>query len=322
VKVLGTGGTIASRATGAGVVASVGAESLLSSVQVAGVVCTAEEVLQLGSYRFHEQDLRTVAAAAVTAAADGAFDGVVVTHGTDTMEESAFLADLVHAGSAPIVFCGAQRNADEPDTDGPRNLTDAIRLAAHPSARDLGTVICMAGRAWPAREARKLHTSAVDAFGAPDAGAVATVAGASVRVVATPRRELRFASELLERPLPRVDLVTAYAGIDGAPLHAAVERGARGIVVAAFGSGNVTDELADAICKAVASGVPVVVTSRCSGGRVVPTYGGPGGGDELARNGAIFAGALSPPHARLLLALQLSCNADPATVADAIARCG
>jgi L-asparaginase len=319
VRVIATGGTIASQPAPGGVVASRGADELLASAGVEGVRCTTQQVLQLGSYRFAEQDVRTVAAAAVDAACQGDVDGVVVTHGTDTMEESAFLADLVHAGDRPIVFCGAQRHASEPDGDGARNLRDAVRLAAHPEARGLGVAICMAGHAWPARHATKVHSLDVDAFAAGDAGAVAAVDDERVAVLAVPRRPDPLPRTLLDRPLPSVQIIPAYAGVDGTLLQAALDAGARGLVVAAFGIGNVTDALADAAGEAIAAGVPVVVTSRCAAGPVRPVYGGPGGGAQLAERGAIFAGRLRPPHARLLLAAALSIADRPSEVGGVVA---
>lgn len=321
VRVIGTGGTIASRQSnqGDGAVASIGADALVASVVVPGVRCVASEVLRKGSYRFAEDDLRAVARAAVTAAQAADCDGVVVIHGTDTLEESAFLTDLVHVGAAPIVFCGAQRAADQPDADGPRNLEDAVRLAADPGASGLGVAICLASSAWPARWATKLHTSALSPFGSAEAGPLATVDQGRVRVRALPRREAVLGPGLLELELPRVELLTAYAGADGALLRAATAAGARGVVVAAFGIGNVTDDLAAAIREALAEGVAVMVSSRCAGGAVEPLYGGPGGGVELARAGAVFAGALRPSQARLLLAAGLSSGRSSADLADFVA---
>jgi L-asparaginase len=306
VRVLTTGGTIASRAAAGGVVASAGPDELLAGLEAQGVHCVAEEVTRLGSYRFGDDELRAVVRAALQAATAPGTDGVVVTHGTDTMEESAFLADVVHDGPAPIVFCGSQRDGSQPDGDGPRNLADAVRLAADPAANGLGAVICMAGWAWPGRYAVKAHSTRLDAFRAPEAGPLASVANGAVRLLASPRRAETFAPDLLAHPLPRTDIVPAYVGADGTLIDAARAAGARGVVVAAFGSGNVTPPMAEAIGDAVADGVPVVITSRCAAGPTLPHYGGPGGGAGLAAAGAIFGGGLRASHARLLLSLALA----------------
>jgi L-asparaginase len=318
VRVLTTGGTIASRAAAGGVVAADGPEELLAGLEADGVHCVAEEVTRLGSYRFGDAELRVVVRAALDAAATPGTDGVVVTHGTDTMEESAFLADVVHAGPAPIVFCGSQRDGSQPDGDGPRNLADAVQLAADPSAAGLGALICMAGWAWPGRHAVKAHSTRLDAFRAPEAGPLASVADGAVRVLAAPRRAPAFAPELLAHPLPRTDIVPAYVGADGTLIQAARTAGAHGVVVAAFGSGNVTPAMADAIAEAVTAGVPVLIASRCAAGATLPHYGGPGGSAGLAAAGAMFGGRLRAPHARILLSLALASSSDPGRVAEIV----
>lgn len=320
VRVLTTGGTIASRPVGADVVAKDGPEDLVSAIDVADVDLDVEEVMRVGSYRIEDDSLRQIARAAVVAAQE--CDGIVVTHGTDTMEETAFLADLVHSGPSPIVFTGAQRHAGEADRDGPRNLADAVRVAADGRLRETGATICMAGNVWLARFATKSHTLALDAFAAPDGGPAATCHGAEVRIAGRPVRPAGFPLSVLDQPLPRVDIVTAYVGVDGALVRAAVDAGAQGLVVAAFGAGNVTPAMADEIRAAVECGVAVVVTSRTGSGPVMARYGGPGGGAELARSGAILGGALRPTHARLVLALALASNQSRAAAAEAMERYG
>jgi L-asparaginase len=316
VRVLTTGGTIASRAAAGGVVASEGPAELLEGLVADGVRCIAEEVTRLGSYRFGDEELRAIARAALAAAVAPGTDGVVVTHGTDTMEESAFLTDVVYDGAAPIVFCGAQRDGSQPDGDGPRNLADAVRLAADPAARGLGALICMAGTAWPGRRAVKAHSTRLDAFRAPGAGPLASVFDAMVRVAAAPRRAPACPPELLASPLPRTDIVPAYVGADGALIRAVRAAGARGVVVAAFGSGNVTPAMADAIGETVTAGVPVLITSRCAEGPTLPHYGGPGGSASLAAAGAIFGGGLRASHARILLSIALAVCSGPDRIAE------
>jgi len=318
VHVLTTGGTIASRPGTGGVEVSDGPDAVLRGIDVGRVRLEATEILRTGGYRMTDAQLRRTARAVLEAVADGA-DGVAVTHGTDTMEETAFLTDLIHEGPVPVVFTGAQRNASEPDRDGPRNLEDAVRLAGTPAARGLGVIICMAGRAWPARHAVKVETLALDAFCSRDVGPLATVHGADVRVHARPAERRVLPADVLERPLPRVELVAAYAGADGSMVRAARDTGARGLVVMAFGTGNLPPGMTDALVAAIRGGVPVLVASRCAGGPTVPLYGGPGGGLELARAGALFAGLLHASHARLLLAAALSCAAGPEDVPALIA---
>jgi L-asparaginase len=224
----------------------------------------------------------------------------VVTHGTDTMEETVYLIDRVlPADAPPVVLTGAQRSADESDPDGPRNLRDAIRVAAAPQAQGRGAMIVFAGEIHPAREVRKVHTSAVCAFASPGHGPIGHVDGE--RVIFSRRPERRPPLPLPDE-LASVDLIRLYAGSDGRFLRNAVDSGARAIVLEGTGRGNANAQVVESVREAVAAGVPVVVCSRCIEGRVEPVYGR-GGGRDLAEAGAVFAGDLAGPKARVLLQL-------------------
>ena len=317
VHVLSTGGTIASRPGVDGrVLASDDVSALLESAGgVDGVEVTAEEVLRLGSYRLTLDDALQIARRARAAAA--AADGVVVTHGTDTMEESAYLVDLLHDGPQPVVFTGAQRNASTSDGDGPRNLRDAVRLAGDPAASGLGAVIAMAGRVLPARYATKVHTVDLAAFAAPGAGQLGAIDTDAVRLAAKPRRGPVFDLDALPAELPRVDLIPLQLGVDGTFLRAARQAGARGIVLEAFGAGNVTPAVLAETEKALSDDVLVLVSSRCAAGPVSAIYGA-GGGADLAAAGAVLAADLQAVKARLLLTVALGTTADPAAARAAL----
>jgi L-asparaginase len=235
--------------------------------------------------------------------------GVVVTHGTDTMEETVYLVDLLLDSETPVVLTGAQRGADEADTDGPRNLRDAIRTAHSPQARGYGAVIAFGGEIHAAREARKVHTSAVRAFGSPGYGPLGHVDGDVVAFWRLPRRQTP-----LPPPgrLPPVDLIRLYAGSDARFLRASVESGAAAVVLEGTGRGNANDEVVAAVRDAVAAGVHVAVCSRAAEGRVEPVYGR-GGGRDLAEAGALFAGDLAGSKARILLQVALGAGVEPAT---------
>ncbi|MDQ4019203.1 MAG: asparaginase [Actinomycetota bacterium] len=233
--------------------------------------------------------------------------GIVVTHGTDTMEESVYLVDRLLDSDKPVVFTGAQRAADEPDSDGPRNLGNAIRVALTPEARGRGALIVFDGEVHAAREARKVHTSALRAFASPGYGPLGHVDGTRVLLGRRPER-----SRPLPRPsaaLPRVDLIRLYAGADDILLHASLDAGSRAIVLEGTGRGNANERVLPGIEAAVQAGVPVVVCSRCVAGRVEPVYGR-GGGKDLAEAGAVFAGDLAGPKARVLLQLVLAAGLD------------
>jgi L-asparaginase len=242
--------------------------------------------------------------------------GVVVTHGTDTMEESCYLADLLLQSEKPAVFTGAQRAHDDPNPDGPSNILGAVRVAAAPAARGLGALICFADRIHAARDATKVSASALAAFQAYDKGALGEVDAGRVLIHRRPERRRTFAIDRLET---RVPLVRLYLGFDLALVEAALERGARGLVLEAFGRGNGPAALVPIVRAAVAAGVPVVVTSRCPSGRVEPIYG-KGGGKDLADAGAIFSGDLKGPKARLLLMVLLATPETKDRIAEVFAE--
>jgi L-asparaginase len=307
VHLLATGGTIASREGPDGLAAVTPATELLAAAGCpAGLTVTASDLGTVGSFAFTTSDLRGLVAEARRCLSDGV-DGVVVTQGTDTMEESAYLADLLHDDPRPIVFTGAQRPFDAAAADGPGNLADALRVAASPAARDLGALLCFDGLAFAARGVRKIDTLRSGAFGAPGRGPVLRLAGGSVLPLARPARPAPLPLDLAV-DLPRVDVVACYLGMDTALLHAAVAAGAAGLVLEAFGAGNVPPGIAEATEELVAAGVPVLVCSRVPAGPVAPLYAT--GGARLARAGAVFAGDLSPWQGRLLLAAALALAPD------------
>jgi L-asparaginase len=237
---------------------------------------------------------------------------VVVTHGTDTMEETVFLIDrLLPDEAPPVVLTGAQRPADDTDRDGPRNLRDAIRVAASPEAGGRGAMIVFGGEIHAARDVRKVHTSAVRAFASPGYGPIGHVDGE--RVVFSRRPERRPPLPVPDE-LAAVDLIRLHAGSDARFLRTAVESGVRAIVLEGTGRGNANEQVVEGVREAVAAGVPVVVCSRCAEGRVEPVYGR-GGGRDLAEAGALFAGDLAGAKTRVLL--QLARGAVAAVAAEA-----
>ena len=225
-------------------------------------------------------------------------DGVVVTQGTDTLEETSFLADLLIEGPKPLVFTGAQLAHDHPQSDGPRNLLNSIRAAAADAAAGLGVLACFNAELHAARDVTKVHTSAIETFQSHGHGAVGVVDGEQVVIHRRPQLRVHL------RPLglgKRIALIKAVLGIDDRLLDPIRSSGIDGLVVEAFGRGNVSAELGRGLVRLCGDGVPVIVTSRCPSGRVMPIYGGGGGGRDLEDAGAIFAGDLKGAKARLLL---------------------
>jgi L-asparaginase len=228
--------------------------------------------------------------------------GVVVTHGTDTLEESAYLCARSIGPDKPVVFTGAMRAASDLGWDGPANLLDAARVAASGEAAGYGTMVVMGSRIYAGLDVTKVHTHALDAFESPGLGPIGVVDDGQVIF----RRTVANGAAILEPAslgLP-VDIVHAWAGADARLVDASLAT-ARGLVVAAMGRGNVPPPMADGIARWIAGGKPVVITSRTMRGRVGPTYGYPGGGRRLTELGAILGGSRRPPQARIELALGL-----------------
>lgn len=236
--------------------------------------------------------------------------GVIVSHGTDTLEETAYFLDLTVASDKPIVLIGAQRNASEKDFDGPRNLFNAVRISISPEAKGKGAMVAMNNQINAAREVVKTHTSDVETFKSGDYGFLGIADHDRVIFYRSPTRRQHIAIQQAE--LPYVEIVSMFGGADGAMVNAAVAAGAKGIIIQALGWGNVNKPMYAAIKEAVSKGTTVVISTRVPNGRVLPVYGFEGGGKTLQQAGAIFADNLSPQKARILLmlAMQTSNKAD------------
>ena len=228
-------------------------------------------------------------------------DGVVVAQGTDTLEEVAYLVARSISSDKPVVFTGAMRTADDLSWDGPINLVDAVRVAASASAFGQGTLIVLGSRILTALDAVKVEARLPDAFDSPGVGAVGEVDGSQVLFRRNVRRRPVLAPPGLASP---VDIVYAYVGCDGRLVDAARAE-AVGLVIGALGRGNSNEPFFAAIERWLDTGKPVVVSSRVSRGRLGAVYGFRGGGRDLARAGAIFAGWRRPSHARIDLMLAL-----------------
>ncbi len=241
--------------------------------------------------------------------------GVIVSHGTDTLEETAWFLDLAVDSPKPIVLIGAQHNASERDFDGPRNLFNAARICVSPEARNKGAMIALNDQINAARDVTKTNTSSVETFKSGDWGFLGYADVDRVLFTRAPLRRQHVpvlpAKDGKATVLPRVDVIPMYGGADGVLLRASLAAGARGIVIQGLGWGNVNLPLYDAIGEAIKKGVPVVVTIRAPSGRVQPWYGWKGGGKTLQDLGAIFGDDLSPNKARILLMLALQTTSNP-----------
>jgi L-asparaginase len=240
-------------------------------------------------------------------------DGVVVVQGTDVLEETAFAWDLLHASEAPVVVVGAMRNAGDADYDGPHNVTDAVRVAADPRMRGEGVVVVMAGQILPADDVTKTNSHALDTFQALNTGRLGHIDADTV-VLERGRGRRGTLATRPDRAAEPVALLTAVVSTDGDLIRAALAQGATGIVLEATGSGNTDPDLLAAAVEAMEAGVPVALTTRCASGAVGPLYGFPGGGRSWLEAGAIMAGTLSGPKARIAMALGLGAGLDRASL--------
>jgi L-asparaginase len=313
VVVLGTGGTIAGRAASGGdnigyTAGQVGVADLLGGIDAPeGLELVAEQVAQLDSKDMSFDTWLQLAQRCACWLAEADVAGVVVTHGTDTIEETAFFLQTVLAPGKPVVLTCAMRPASSLSPDGPQNVRDAIAVAAAPAAKGV-TVVC-AGTIHSALDVQKVHTYRPDAFASGDAGPVGYVEeGAVRRLRQWPQTPAGKGSKILEaKPgaathWPRVEIVTSHAGASGAIIDlllqeraAGVAEPVRGLVLAATGNGTVHHALEAAALRAQGAGLAVLRATRCASGRILPRP------DDRLRD----AGPLTPVKARIALMLEL-----------------
>ena len=301
VVVLSTGGTIASThdKTGAVVPTVTGSklvEPLSGTFDNNKLTLEVKDIAKLDSSAMTLDDTDSIITAVNKELRRDDVDGVVVTHGTDSMEETAIAVDTFQDSEKPVALTGAMRPFDDPNPDGPDNLALAVKTVTGPANRGRGTFIAFADQVIPARGAFKSDTSKADGF-------------ANNNGEKQPQRPkaLKF------KPLgnTRVDIIAAYPGAPADLIQRSLDSGAEGIVIEGMGAGNIGDELAQA-AQAAAKKVPVVLTTRVDHGPVEGIYGGAGGGATLADAGVISSGTLRAPQARMLLAAAITTDTDPA----------
>jgi len=342
VAVFTLGGTISmvTEPGSAGAAPVLGASQLLGSVPgLAGLPASPvlHDFRQLPSSALSIEDVLDLSGA-IAAELGAGCAGAVVVQGTDTIEETGYLLDLLHRGDQPVVVTGAMRTRDAAGADGPANMLAAIQAAASPDLAGLGVLVVFADEIHAARYARKAHTTSITAFTSPSAGPVGHVIEGRVRLLARPVRPVISlpggpggpggtggtggAGAAGGAPV-RVGLVTMALGDDGALLRAAADADVLdGLVVAGFGAGHVPPGVAG-IMYELASRMPVVIASRTGAGTVLEgTYGWVGSEIDLTSRDVISAGFLDPPKARLLLHLLLSRGATRADVVTAFAAAG
>lgn len=314
VKILTTGGTIASRydPVQKGFVPALSGAQLVEAVPELNEVARieVEPVASIGSSDMTPEIWRKLAQRTNEVLADPRFAGVVVTHGTDTMEETAYFLDLTVTSGKPVILVGAQRAASIKDTDGPRNLLSAVRVAVSPEAVGKGAMIVMNDEINAAREVTKTSTLDVGTFQSLEFGKLGYVRDEGVRFYRAPTRRQTIALEPAAK-LGRVEIVLHYAGADGSLIRALLERGGLdGLVIAGAGLGHVSGAMFEAIEQVRAKNIPVVVSTRVYTGRTLPLYAAKGSGVSLVNIGCVHADNLSPQKARVLLMLAMTRTQD------------
>ena len=302
VHVIGTGGTIASRADVGG---SVVADRAGDVLEVAGLDAkvTTEDVLHINSFHLTFADLLKIRAAVAQAVQHPDIDGIVITHGTDTMEETGFFLSLFHDSAKPVVLTGAQRAADLPNTDGPENLRQAVLAAGSAKLRGAGVVVGFDSQFHAARRTRKHHTLATSTFSGGTL--IAEFYHDEVTRLASPVTYPALAEPTDRFGTLNIPVIDAAPSTDAALFYAALEHGVDGVVLQGVGAGNAPPPFTEAVKAAVAAGVPVVLSTRVPSGPVAPIYGN-GGAVTLLDAGAMSANQLNTYQARILLAVLVS----------------
>ena len=308
VTLLTLGGTIfmTQDASGGHAAPDDDAAARLAGTLVDGVALTPHQIANVSSSDVRPRHLRAVLERA-RRAVDGGADGVVLTHGTDTLEESAFLLHRFWDREAPLVVTGAMRPASAPGADGPANLRDAVAAAASPTTRGLGVLVVFDGQVHLADQVTKTSSRALSAFASEPSGPVGMVDGADVRLLHRGPGRAALRSGTLPESLPRVP--TVMAGLDDdLDLLEHVPAGAiAGLVIAGVGMGHVSPAAMPRLRDLISAGVPVVVATRiASGGTSTHHYAYPGSEVDLLDAGAVMAGFLPPAKARLLLQVLLT----------------
>ncbi|MHB1654362.1 MAG: asparaginase [Desulfitobacteriaceae bacterium] len=314
VIIIATGGTIAMKKNGLGesLPAVSGRELLQSVPDLENIAaCEVVEFSNVASCNMDPQTLVKLSAVVQQCLADSGIAGIVITHGTDTLEETAFFLELTIEDKRPIILTAAQRDASEADSDGPRNIKNAVRVAADPDAMDRGVMVLLNEEIHCARHVTKAHTSSVAAFYSGPFGLLGYCDVDRINWY-HPHKAGRFFA--LPERVPKVIPLLVFTGMESSILRHLMTQGTEGFVLEAFGRGNMPPELENGIEWASQKGIPIVVSSRSPYGRVLPIYAYTGGGARLKKLGCIFSEGLSTAKSRLLLMLALSVTQDFAEI--------
>ncbi len=320
VAILATGGTIAGTASSATQTTGYKAADLTIQTLIDAVPqmkefaeVTGEQIVKISSNNLTDEVLLKLAQRCNEILKDPKVNGIVITHGTDTMEETAYFLNLTVKSKKPVILVGAMRPATAISADGPMNLLNAVRLAADPNAADRGVMIAMNDQISAGRDVTKGNTNHVNTFTSHQLGYLGVIAGGKNHFLRKVEKPHTYQTEFDVKglkSLPRVDIVYTHANADGVMVEAAVKAGAKGIVHAGSGNGSVHGQTEGALADAVKKGVTVVLSSRTGSGVVAPNMA------QYHKAGFLEAQYLNPQKARILLQLALTETQDPKKIQE------
>jgi len=319
IVILATGGTIAGAGSTGGYGYTSGQFKVKDLIQAVPNLdklanLSGEQIANIGSQDMNDQVWLKLANRVNELLASPKVDGIVITHGTDTMEETAYFLDLVVKSRKPVVLVGSMRPATAISADGPANLYNAVAVAANPGARGRGVMVVINDEIHSARNVIKTNTTNVETFNSPNRGMAGVVNSGTINWYEPMDKKNTTQTEFSVKgltELPRVDIVYAYANMDATLINAAIEAGAKGIVVAGVGDGNMTKPALDALAQAAAKGILVVRSTRLPTGMVMRNA--EVDDDKL---GFVASGELNPAKSRVLAQLALTRTNDPKRVQE------
>lgn len=302
ILVLHTGGTISMQADGSGAVVT-NEENPMNHVTVPleGIEVTVVDLFNVPSPHITPQHMLTLYHKIKADA--GPYDGVVITHGTDTLEETAYFLDTMDLPAIPVVLTGAMRSSNELGSDGVYNYLTALRVASDAKSKGKGVLVVMNDEVHAAKYVTKTHTTNVGTFQTPTHGPLGLVMKHEILYFKTAEPRVRFDLDQIQGLVP---IIPAYAGMKTELLQMLDPAALDGLIIEAFGAGNLAQEAADKLAELVQAGVPVALVSRCFNGIAEPVYAYPGGGVKLHEAGIFFVKELNAPKARLKLLIALN----------------